>query len=167
MTSSSVSGWGVRAADAITASAATFALSGSNARCDHFGWDARLEPVEVFGEFPLALDQRDPRSSDLGVLATSLGIGRDDCCRGRLNVPRGEELREPLVDMNEQAVLADGQAWRMILEGRRVVGADVTAIERVSAHRVALKPFAASVTDDQSGEPVARGIGSTKSRVRA
>ena len=40
----------------------------SNARCDHFGWDARLESVKVFGEFVLALDQCVPRSGDLGVL---------------------------------------------------------------------------------------------------
>jgi hypothetical protein len=53
------------------------ALGRSNARCDHFGRNARLESVKVFGEFALALDQRDPRPSDLGVLATILGISRD------------------------------------------------------------------------------------------
>ena len=36
----------------------------------------------------------------------------------------------------------------MILEGRRVVGADVTAIERVPAHRVALKPQASQMTSE-------------------
>src|ERR1039458_5077289 len=142
------------------------APSRSNARCDHFGRNARLEPVKVFGEFALALDHRDPRPSDLGVFATSLGISRDDRCRSRLDVLRSEELREPLVDVCEQAVFADRQAWRMILEGRRVVGAHATAIERTPAHRVALKPLAASVTDHQSREGVPRGIGSTNSRVR-
>jgi hypothetical protein len=54
------------------------ALGRSDARCDHFGRDARLESVKVFGEFALALDHRDPRPSDLGVFATILGISRDD-----------------------------------------------------------------------------------------
>ncbi len=54
------------------------ALGRSNARCDHLGRNARLEPVKVFGEFALALDHRDPRPSDLGVFATILGISRDD-----------------------------------------------------------------------------------------
>jgi hypothetical protein len=86
------------------------ALSGSNARCDHSGRNARLEPVKVLGELAFAFDQGDPRPSDLGVLATSLGIGRDDCCHGRLDVLKVEQLREPPVDVGEQAVFADGQA---------------------------------------------------------
>ena len=151
----------------MTASAAAFSRWAAAMRgAITSGRNARLEPVKVFDELALALDQRDPRSSDLGVLATTLGISRDDCGCGRLDVFRSEQLREPLVDVNEQADFADRQAWRMILVERRVVGADVTAIERVSAHGVALKPFAASVTDHQSREGVPRGIGSTDSRVR-
>src|ERR1035438_8196438 len=42
------------------------ALSGGNARCDDFGRDARLEPVKVVGELALALEEHDPRSSNLG-----------------------------------------------------------------------------------------------------
>ena len=42
------------------------APSRSNARCDHFGRNARLEPVKVFGELALALEEHDPRSSNLG-----------------------------------------------------------------------------------------------------
>jgi hypothetical protein len=50
------------------------ALSSSNAWCECFGWNAQFEPAKVFGEFALALDQRDPRSSAGEVLETTLGI---------------------------------------------------------------------------------------------
>ena len=103
---------------------------------DYVGRDARLESFKVFGESVLALDQGDPRASDLGILATILGISREDRCRGHLDVLRGEQLREPLVDVCEQAVFADGQAWWMILEGRRL-SSELTraALERVRARR--------------------------------
>lgn len=75
----------------------------------------------------------------------SLRNPRDACCRGRLDVLGGGQLRKPLVDGCEQAVTPDGSRGpaltrpgreHVLLPGAAgVVGAEVAGIRKSRSHR--------------------------------
>src|ERR1035437_4858914 len=105
-----------------------------------------------------------------GVLAMSLGIGLYELPGGGLDALRCEHPGEPGVHMREQSVLAHRQARRVVVHRHWVVAASVTAVEGMSAGRVALELLLAAVTDHQTvhwrTELLPRaGVGCTWSKV--
>src|ERR1035437_277025 len=125
-------------------------LGGSDPGGDDLGRDTRLQAVQMLGELAFALDERGPGSHDCRVLAMSLGIGLYDLPGGGLDALRCEHPGEPGVHMREQSVLAHRQARRVVVHRHWVVAASVTAVEGMSAGRVALELLLAAVTDHQT-----------------
>ena len=99
---------------------------------DHVRRDAGFETVEVTRDPAVAVGHRGPGTRHRRVLAVRRGVCVHHLLGRRSDLVRREDLREPSVDVRQQAVLSHRKARRVVVYGQGVIVGPVTAVEGVA-----------------------------------